>query len=533
MTDAPSGMMRSETTESQPAGETPAALVAALLAALGDMVSIDPDRRALFGQDCFARGAEPIGIVRPRDITGVQAAVRLCAVAGIAMVPRGGGASYTDGYLHHGPHMLFDLSGLDMIAIDITNARVRVGAGVTWAALRDALAVHGLRTRFWGPFSGLAATVGGSISQNTISHGSGSHGISAQSVAGIEVVLADGSLMNTAASPATRFYGPDLTGLFTGDCGALGLKVAVTLPLMAIAPAFEALSFAFAGFAAYHAAVGAAVREELDDSHFSFDQALSQGQIERQTGLAARLKIARGVLRVAPSLAAGVQQLVKMAFAGERELRVAAYTVHYIVEGSSTAEAGAKAARLRQIIAPHGVEIANSVPAFVRAMPFAPLHNILGPKGERWVPVHGIFPHGQALAFDAAYDGFIASHRAEMDRLGVWTGKMFSSVGTSALLFEIAIYWPDAHDLYHQDVLGPAHLATIPAWPANPEARAFIDRFKAALIALMDAHGAAHFQIGRAYPYQARLDPAAAALLGAIKTQLDPHGLMNPGVLGL
>jgi D-lactate dehydrogenase (cytochrome) len=120
-----------------------------------------------------------------------------------------------------------------------------------------------------------------------------------------------------------------------------------------------------------------------------------------------------------------------------------------------------------------------------------------------------------------------------MDRLGVWTGKMFSSVGTSALLFEIAIYWPDAHDLYHQDVLGPAHLATIPAWPANPEARAFIDRFKAALIALMDAHGAAHFQIGRAYPYQARLDPAAAALLGAIKTQLDPHGLMNPGVLGL
>ncbi len=519
--------MRSQTTDKQ------GILVADLVATLGDMVSVDPARRALFGQDIFAHGADPLCIVRARDAAGVQAGVRLCAAAGVAMVPRGGGASYTDGYLHPGPHVLFDLGGVDSIDIDLANASVRVGAGVTWAALKDALAAHGLRTRFWGPFSGLAATVGGSTSQNTISHGSGRHGISAQSVAGIEVVLADGSLMNTAASPATRFFGPDLTGLFTGDCGALGLKVAITLPLVAIAPAFEAVSFAFADFAAYHAAIGAAVREELDDTHFSFDQALSQGQIERQTGLGARLAIARGVLRVAPSIGAGMRQLVTMALAGERELRVAAYTVHYIVEGSSAAEASARAARLRQIIAPHGVEIANSMPAFVRAMPFAPLHNILGPKGERWVPVHGIFPHAQALAFDTAYDAFIVRHRAEMDRLGIWTGKMFSSVGSGALLFEIAIYWPDARDLLHDAILGPEHLATIPGHPANPDARAFIDRFKTDLIALMDAQGSAHFQIGRAYPYQARLDPAAAALVRAIKAQLDPHGLMNPGVLGL
>ena len=511
----------------------PAALVAQLTAALGAAVVVDAAALALFGQDCFAHGADPLCIVRPRDTAGVQTAARLCAAAGVAMVPRGGGASYTDGYLHAGPHVLFDMTGLDSIDIMPGKALVRVGAGVTWAALRAALAEHGLRTRFWGPFSGLAATVGGSISQNSISHGSGRHGISAQSVAGIEVVLADGSRLNTAASPATRFYGPDLTGLFTGDCGALGMKVAITLPLIAVAPAFETLSFAFADFAAYHAAISAAVREELDDSHFSFDQALSQGQIERQTGLAARINIARGVIRVAPSLGAGLRQLAKMALAGARDLRVAAYTCHYIVEGSSAAEARAKSARLRQIIAPHGVEIANSVPAFVRAMPFAPLHNILGPKGERWVPVHGIFTHDAAPGFDAAFDRFIAENRAEMAQHGVWTGKMFSSVGTSALLFEIALYWPDARDLYHDHVLGPAHVATMPNYPANLAARAFVDRFKAGIIALMDAHGSAHFQIGRVYPYQVRLDPAAAALLGAIKTQLDPHGLMNPGVLGL
>jgi len=56
---------------------------------------------------------------------------------------------------------------------------------------------------------------------------------------------------------------------------------------------------------------------------------------------------------------------------------------------------------------------------------------------------------------------------------------------------------------------------------------------KQAIIALMQEHEAGHFQIGRAYPYQNRLSGPARALLGAIKRELDPKGLMNPGALGL
>ncbi|MBK9009307.1 FAD-binding oxidoreductase [Novosphingobium sp.] len=190
-------------------------------------VRSDADSLDFFAHDVFAQGARALCVVRPDSIAALQAAVRTCAAAGVAMVPRGGGASYTDGYLTNRPHVLFDLSALDFIEIDAANAMVRVGAGTTWAALKAALDPLGLRTPFWGPFSGIAASVGGSVSQNTISHGSGAHGISAQSVLGIEVVLADGTLLNTAASRATRHYGPDLTGLFTGDCGALGLKAAL------------------------------------------------------------------------------------------------------------------------------------------------------------------------------------------------------------------------------------------------------------------------------------------------------------------
>ena len=75
--------------------------------------------------------------------------------------------------------------GLDQIEVDVPNAVVTVGPGVTWAALRTKLMEVGLRTPFWGPFSGLVATVGGSVSQNAISHGSGQYGPSAPSVLGM------------------------------------------------------------------------------------------------------------------------------------------------------------------------------------------------------------------------------------------------------------------------------------------------------------------------------------------------------------
>lgn len=507
----------------------------ALAAAVGPSAVLDgADDRALASHDVYAIGGEPLCIVRPADISALQAAVRACAAACVAMVPRGGGASYTDGYLlPAGGHVLFDLGGINFIDIDAGNATVRVGAGVTWAALKAALDPLGLRTPFWGPFSGIAATVGGSVSQNTISHGSGRHGISAGSVVDIEVVLADGTLMHSSPSRATRNFGPDMTGLFTGDCGALGFKAALTLPLLKVQPAFEALSFAFETLGGYHAMVSNASVEQLDDEHFGVDLVLSQGQIGKQQGISARVGIARDIMRSAPGFFAGVRQLARMAVAGEGALTAANYMAHFIVEGVDNQEVQAKARRLRAIARPIGMEIANTVPAFVRAMPFAPLTNILGPKGERWVPLHGILSHDQALPFHEAFTAFLAERQAEMQVHGLVVGTMFSSVGSTGLLYEIALYWPDARTPYHRATLGNEMLASLPDYPESAANRAYVDQFKSALIDLFGEFGAAHFQIGRAYPYLERLDPAQAALLRAVKAVVDPRGLMNPGVLGL
>jgi len=109
---------------------------------------------------------------------------------------------------------------------------------------------------------------------------------------------------------------------------------------------------------------------------------------------------------------------------------------------------------------------------------------------------------------------------------------MFSPVGPSGFLYEIALYWPDARTEYHVTTLGVDYIAGLKDFPANAEAKAYADDVKEAIIALFQDFGAGHFQIGRAYPYQSRLSGPAKSLLGAVKQELDPKGLMNPGALG-
>jgi glycolate oxidase len=173
------------------------------------------------------------------------------------------------------------------------------------------------------------------------------------------------------------------------------------------------------------------------------------------------------------------------------------------------------------------------VPEIVRSMPFAPLFNTLGPGGERWVPLHGVMAHSDALAFHVGFDAYLEERADDMKRLGVWTGAMFETVGPSAFLYEIALYWPDEQTDYHHSVIDKNYLDSLPTFPANPEARAFIETMKTDLMALYADHNASHFQIGRAYPYTTRIAGPALTLLKAIKGQLDPQGIMNPGVLGL
>jgi D-lactate dehydrogenase (cytochrome) len=107
------------------------------------------------------------------------------------------------------------------------------------------------------------------------------------------------------------------------------------------------------------------------------------------------------------------------------------------------------------------------------------------------------------------------------------------AVGGSAFVYEPAFYWPDARDIVHDRMVPTEHLATVESYPAAPEAAMFVARLKSGVIDLMHAHGAAHLQIGKTYPYLRGRNAASVALLRAIKGELDPHDILNPGALGL
>jgi D-lactate dehydrogenase (cytochrome) len=492
-----------------------------------------------FASDVYRTGAEPLAVVRPRSVGELQRVVAACNASDTPVSVRGGGASYTDGYVARAAgQVLIDMGALDAIVIDEINGHVTVEAGTTWAALREALAAHDLRTPFWGPFSGARASVGGSMSQHTISHGSAAYGISADSVLSMDVVTADGGLLSTGpaaagAVPFMRHFGPDLTGLFTGDAGALGVKARITLPVIKRRPTHRPISFAFETFAAMHESMRRIAAERIEDTHFALDGALSQGQIARQDRAGGNLKMALSIVKSSPSLAAGVRQVVKAGLGARRAIGAANYMTHYIVEGFDDAEVKARLDRIRTINLPLGREIPPTVAAVVRGMPFAPFYNVLGPAGERWVPLHGNLPHGAVAGFHAAFEAFLASRAAEMAAHGVWSGGMYGAIGSGGFLYEIALYWPDEITAYHESVVPAEYLANLPRYPANPAARGYVEQLKADMIDLFVEHGATNFQLGRAYPYAARLGEKPLALVRAIKAELDPKGLIAPGNLGL
>ena len=91
-----------------------------------------------------------------------------------------------------------------VLEINADDMFVTVEAGCTWKELHAALDGTGLRTPYWGTLSGIHATVGGGVSQNSIFWGSGKHGTVVDSVVSMDVVIADGSVISTGSNARFR-----------------------------------------------------------------------------------------------------------------------------------------------------------------------------------------------------------------------------------------------------------------------------------------------------------------------------------------
>jgi FAD/FMN-containing dehydrogenase len=376
------------------------------------------------------------------------------------------------------------------------------------------------------------------MSQNSVSLGSGTFGISADSVLSFEVVLPGGEVIRTSSNatehgvPFFRWYGPDLTGLFTGDAGILGLKTKITLRLIKNPTHKLACSFGFNTFEEMAAGAAAAAREGVCSDNFGLDPKLQQGQLG-STDASAMMEAAKAVYKASRNPVDGLIKLIKMAVAGESFLKAFPYAMHFNVEGYSHAEAATKLDLIRKAAGAYGKEIANTIPVVLMANPFIPLYPILGPRGQRWVPMHGIMPFSKLNAFHAKLNELYDEYADRMEQHKVEKAAMFTSISTNGFLYEPVFYWEDDRTPYHKRYLPQEYLDMLPEYPANPEGRALVDEMKQRIYDIFVEFGAVHMQLGKAYPYMRGRNEQAAALLKAVKQQLDPGGLMNPGGLGL
>ncbi|WP_203186546.1 FAD-binding oxidoreductase [Streptomyces pratensis] len=193
----------------------------------------DPDVTASYAHDMasFCDAGDPAVVVLPRTVEEVQHVMRTATALRVPVVPQGartglsGAANASDGCIVLSlvkMDRILEISPVDRIAV--------VEPGVVNAVLSRAVDEHGLYYPP-DPSSWETCTIGGNIGTASGGLCCVKYGVTAEYVLGLEVVLADGRLLNTGRRTAKGVAGYDLTRLFVGSEGSLGIVVKAVLAL--------------------------------------------------------------------------------------------------------------------------------------------------------------------------------------------------------------------------------------------------------------------------------------------------------------
>ena len=211
-------------------------VIEALRAELGDRVSTDPAVLAEFARDKsrFQPTGEPLGLVRARDTADVSRALAWAHAHRVPVSVRGAGTGLAGGAAAYDGGLILSLAEMNRIlAVDPADRLATVQPGVVTADLDRVAREHGL---FFppDPASARMSTVGGNIATNAGGLRCIAHGVTRDAVAALEVVLADGTVLRTGARTRKNVVGLDLTSLFVGSEGTLGVITEATLRLKPI-----------------------------------------------------------------------------------------------------------------------------------------------------------------------------------------------------------------------------------------------------------------------------------------------------------
>jgi len=217
-----------------PAAVVDPALLARFATIVGEKNAItDPQAQAPYlieMRDMFP-GHTPM-VLRPGSVAEVAAIVKLANETATAIVPQGGNTGLVGGQTPQHGEIVLSLNRLDRIReVDPVSNTITCEAGVTLQRAREAAAAVDRLYPQLLPSEG-TCTIGGNLSTNAGGTAALAHGIARSHALGIEVVLADGRVLNNLNKLKKDNTGYDLKNLFIGAEGTLGVITAAVLRLV-------------------------------------------------------------------------------------------------------------------------------------------------------------------------------------------------------------------------------------------------------------------------------------------------------------
>ncbi len=229
--------------------------VAALRARFGEQLSTAAAVCEHHGRDESSYPpTPPDAVVFARTTADVAALVALCAEHRVPVIPYGVGSSLEGHLLAIEGGVSVDLSPMNrVLSVDAEDLTVTVQAGVTREQLNDEIRHTGL---FFPIDPGANATIGGMAATRASGTNAVRYGTMRENVLGLTVVTAEGKIVRTSRRARKSSAGYDLTRVFVGSEGTLGVITEITLRVY---PQPEAISAAICSFPSVEAAVNATI----------------------------------------------------------------------------------------------------------------------------------------------------------------------------------------------------------------------------------------------------------------------------------
>lgn len=416
--------------------------------------------------------APPLAAVLPRGTDDVAAVLHLADELGVPVVEHGGGTGLMGGALCLKPAIVLDMRAMHrVLAVSVEDRSVTVEAGAVLADVGAALAPHGLILGH-DPWTYPIATVGGAISTNSLGYRGGRYGSMAEQVLGLTVVLPSGAVVRTRAVPRSS-TGPRLHQLFAGAEGVLGVITEATLRVFPLPERRRLLAFDFPSFEHGFTAAQAMFQTGLTPALLDFGAPPRQG---------------RGRMYL------GFEGLTE-------EVEAGAPRAQALCREHGGINVGEEAAR--EFWASRHVT-ADQIQAWRRLEQREPVPG--EPGSSVFDYLHVALPPSRVLEYVRRCTALFESRGIQVREWGLWYGPELLSVAIT-------------------------RATNTPA-----EVELVVRAVDEALMLAQDLGGTMEYVHGVGIRYahlMAREHGYGLEVLRAIKRALDPHGVLNPGKLGL